>query len=436
MPSEIALFGGPKAVTIIEPHYIWPRITPELENAVLAQLRSGVLSIYDRSDIFARFEDAFVAYHGGLMPHALVQNSGTSALWSIYVGAGLGPGDEVIVPTYSFYATYSPLMWTGATPVFCDAAPDGNIDPAAIESLITPQTRAVVVTHMWGLPCDMPTIVQICQRRGLLLIEDCSHAPGAELNGTKVGTFGDAAAWSLQGQKVVTAGEAGIMMTRNREIFYRALLLGQYNKRPKQQMPHDHPLYRFALTGFGLKLRAHPLAISIAMQQFGHLDEWIAQKHQYAMMMSGALERFPFITVPNVRGQPAWYGYLFQYDEIKAGVPISLFEQALRAEGLSEVDRPGSTRPNHDLPLFTTPDVVLPHLYRQDQRREEHRFPRATRFHERAIKLPVWAFADEEQLVRAYLEGIVKVAQAIQEDPETFRKKSEVESAANVRSST
>jgi dTDP-4-amino-4,6-dideoxygalactose transaminase len=139
-----------------------------------------------------------------------------------------------------------------------------------IEKKITDKTKAIVVTHMWGIPCDMDAITVIAKKHNLRLLEDCSHAHGAKFNEQKVGTFGDAAVWSLQGQKTVTGGEGGILLTDDGEIHTRALLLGQYNKRCKQEIPRDHPLYQYALTGFGLKLRAHPLAIAMADQQFDH----------------------------------------------------------------------------------------------------------------------------------------------------------------------
>jgi dTDP-4-amino-4,6-dideoxygalactose transaminase len=422
MSEKLAILGGSKTITLNEPHYIWPRITEAVKRAILFQMERGVISIYDRSDIFAQFEDMFVEYLEHQQPFALVQNSGTTALWSMYAGAGLGQHDEVIVPSYSFYGTYSPLMWTGATPIFCDAGNDGNIDPDRIETLITSRTRAVVVTHMWGIPCDMPRISAICKQYGLFLFEDCSHAHGATIAGQKLGTFGDAAAWSLQGQKIISGGEGGIMLTRNPEIFYRALLLGQYNKRCKQQIPGDYPLYDYSLTGFGLKLRAHPLAIAMACEQFSHLDEWIAQKQLYATMFSQALSKYPFISVPKYTGQPAWYAYVFRYDADKAGVPLKLFEKALKAEGLVEIDRPNSTRPNHDLPLFTNPHLALPHIYQEKIVCPQGTFPGADTFFAQAIKLPVWAFPDEESIVSGYIDGIVKVAEAVYNDPISLRK--------------
>jgi dTDP-4-amino-4,6-dideoxygalactose transaminase len=415
--DELALLGGPRAIEMPGPHFSWPRITSNVEAAVIRQLRSA-LSIYDRSGIVKEFEDTFASYHGRL--YALTSNSGTSAIFSMYEGIGLKPGDEVICPVYTFFATVSPLMHTGAIPVFCDCLPDGNIDPRQLEALITPRTRAVVVTHMWGLPCDMPKIVDVCRRHRLRLLEDCSHAHGARVDGRLVGTFGDAAAWSLQAQKTVTGGEGGVMLTDDQEIYYRAMLQGHYNKRCLQEIASEHPLSEFSRTGFGLKLRAHPLALAIALEQFGHLEDWLAQREQFAAKISAALKEFPFLRLPDTSGKRhGWYAYVMQFEAERAnGINVDMFFRAARAEGLVELDRPNSTRPLNHFPLFNEPSRALPRLYAKGSARTARSFPVAERFSEAALKLPVWSFEDESPIVDAYIAGLVKVARAVRDRPE------------------
>ena len=105
---------------------------------------------------------------------------------------------------------------------------------------------------MWGIPCEMDRIIEICNKQNIFLLEDCSHAHGASFQGRKTGSFGDAAAWSLQGQKIISGGEGGILLTKHKDIFSRALLQGHYNKRCKQEISQDDPLFQFALTGLGL----------------------------------------------------------------------------------------------------------------------------------------------------------------------------------------
>lgn len=403
-----AILGGQKTIDSPGPHFIWPLITDETRQAVLSQLDSTI-SIYDKSDIFEKFENKFADYHG--RKYSLLHNSGTSAILGMYTGLDLKPGDEVICPTYTFYASVTPLLFTGAKPVFCDCKEDGNIDPNAIEEAISENTKAITVTHMWGIPCDMDKIVSIARKYNLRLVEDCSHAHGAEFNGKKVGTFGDAAAWSLQGQKTVTGGEGGILLTDDNEIHTRALLLGHYNKRCKQEIDKNHPLYEYFLTGFGLKLRAHPLAIAIADQQFDHLEEWLQQRGEFAEYMIDELGKYESISMPNANNRkPSWYAFVMQYKKEQAhGLPIQDFYQAILSEGLVEADRPGSTKHIHDLPLFEHPEKVFPHLYQANTNQSSQNYPQARSYTENAIKLPVWSSKEDWPMVEAYVAGMKKI---------------------------
>lgn len=133
-------------------------------------------------------------------------------------------------------------------------------------------------------------IADFCKEKHIYLLEDCSHAHGAEIYGKKVGTFGDIAAWSLQGQKTVTGGEGGIILTDDKKMFNRVLLQGHYNKRPKSEIDKSDDLYKYYLTGMGLKLRAHPLAIAIADEQFGHLNDFLRTRNEYATRITEALK--------------------------------------------------------------------------------------------------------------------------------------------------
>ncbi len=305
MKDKLALFSGPMTISSEKARFNWPAITEEVETVVMKQLHESI-SIYNRSGVFEKFENDFATYHG--RKKGLLFNSGTSAIYSMFEGLSLGPGDEVICPTYTFFATASPMMLTGARPVFCDCCDDGNIDPDEIIKKITVDTKAVIVTHMWGVPCQMDVIQGICSKHNLALLEDCSHAHGASYKGQKVGSFGVAAAWSLQGQKIISGGEGGIVLTDSDDVYNRALLLGHYNKRCKQEISKDFPLSAFSQTGFGQKFRAHPLAIAMASQQFKHLDEWSKQKSEYAERVITELGNCQFLNMPQFHdSQPSWY---------------------------------------------------------------------------------------------------------------------------------
>ncbi|MEU6093063.1 aminotransferase class V-fold PLP-dependent enzyme [Streptomyces sp. NPDC047085] len=210
MTSPLAVLGGPQAVTCGGPHFTWPPIDATTKAAVAAQLETAV-SIPGRSGIVAELEDALKDYFG--VRHAITTSSGTAALHAVYWAARIRPGNEVIVPAWTFHATASPLIQLGAVPILCETLPDGNMDPGRVEELISPRTRAVMVTHLWGKPADMTDLTALARNRELDLLEDGSHAHGAAYGGQKVGTFGLAGAFSLNGPKPLSGGEGGFVLT-------------------------------------------------------------------------------------------------------------------------------------------------------------------------------------------------------------------------------
>lgn len=408
--SSLAIFGGVPVIASSGRHYVWPRISKRLENDVVRQLHNTI-SIYDRSGVFEKFEDAFANYHH--RRHALLCSSGTAAIHSMFVAAGFRAGDEVICPAYTFFATVTPLLFTGAKPVLCDCDENGNIDPAQIEGKITSRTKGVVITHMWGIPCDMRRITALCKKYKIVLMEDCSHAHGARYKGSPVGSFGDLAVWSIQGPKNVTGGEGGVLATNNDEYYYKALLLGHYNKRSKQEIPKYHPLYRYALTGMGLKYRAHPLATVIAFSLFKRLDRDRKTRDIFARMIIRGLSDIDGLAPPKINAltTPSWYALVFQYDAGKfGGLPIERFCEALHAEGLSEIDRPMSTSPLNLLPLFQHPRQLFPSYKKYPFTYRAGDFPHAEAFYRNAVKLPVWTEPRDKRMVENYIQGIKKVA--------------------------
>jgi perosamine synthetase len=226
-----------KIINTQDTSFTWPIITNELRQIVLSQMDIS-LSIYNRSGIFEEFEEKFRQYHNA--KYALLFNSGTSAIHGMLEGLNLDFEDEIICPAYTFFATCSPALYLGYKLVFCDVDLNGNIDPLKITELINIKTKVLLITHMWGNPCQMDAIMEIVENNNLALLEDCSHAHGGEYKGKKLGTFGKAGAWSLQGQKIITGGEGGIMVTNDDELYYRANLLGHYNKRCRDEIPKDH----------------------------------------------------------------------------------------------------------------------------------------------------------------------------------------------------
>ncbi len=404
--SKLAYFGGSPVIGEGLKHPVWPVVTPEYEMAVQKQLYKSV-SIYNRSGIIEEFEDRFAALHK--RKYALLNNSGTNSIWAMFVAAGLRPGDEVLCPTYTFFATNTPILSSGLVPVFCDADENGGIDPTDLERRITDKTKAIIVTHMWGYPCDMDKITAIAKQHNLYLFEDCSHAHLATYRGRRVGTFGDAAAWSLQGQKNITGGEGGILLTDNQDMYIRANLLGHYNKRCKDEIPKDHPLYEFAVTGMGLKLRSHPLAVSFANEMLNHHDKYQEMRAKCAKAYEDLLSTYDFIEVlPHSDTEPSWYAFIFKYKQ-KGSVTREALAEMLQAEGLSEVDIPGSTAPNHSMPLFDRPSVLFPQFYVDNQSFNKGSFPGAQRFYDSIIKLPTWTQPTHQEILDNYIKGLKKV---------------------------
>lgn len=336
--------------------------------------------------------------------------------------SGTLTSDQVIFPVYTFHATCSPAMQFGITPIFCDMTGNGNISPDAIAKAITPRTRAVVVTHMWGMPCDMVRICHVLKEYPkILLLEDCSHAHGAMVNGQMVGTFGDGAAWSLQGQKVVTGGEGGIVLTKHLDFHCRQLLWGHYNKRCKTEIPRDHPLAGYSLTGAGLKNRAHPIAISIALNQLRKLPSFAKVKRSFVSKLCSELGSIAFLEVPDLLSlqengfEPAWYVFVMKFkpEKAPAGLTREAFVQDLMEEGLPDADIPGSTGVLHREPLFTNPEEILPHIYPPGTYHDANStrtFGTAIGFYNSIIKIPVWAYSDEDCFVNHYVTTIKTVA--------------------------
>ncbi|MET8779487.1 DegT/DnrJ/EryC1/StrS family aminotransferase [Nocardia sp. NPDC004654] len=408
MTSPLALLGGPSSIRQKAPHFSWPPLTDASIAAVVDQLDEAI-SVYDRSGVVARLEDALQDYFD--TRYAVLTSSGTAALYSMYFACGIGPGDEVIVPAYTFFATATPLLHLGATPVLAEADDSGNLDPADLSRRITDRTKAIVVTHMWGMPAQVRSLRRLADKYGLQLLEDASHAHGASIGDQKVGTFGRAAAFSMNGPKPLSAGEGGFILTDDEEVYHRVLLHGQYNKRCRNEIPPEIELNSYAVTGMGLKHRIHPIAAAIALQQLSRLDDYLTGRQYIAEHIAEAFEQTSGITVtwPGDGIRPSWYGLTLRYDdEFFDSVPVERFHAALQAEGCAEIDRPGSTCPLNLLKLFQHPGPLFP-AFAGRLSYAPGDYPRAEQIHHTTLKLPVWHREQDLALVDRYIEAIDKV---------------------------
>ncbi len=376
-------------MTNIDPKdYQHPAISNEMVGSVTSQLLDDI-SLYDNGGIYREVEEAMKKLFQ--VPYGLSVCNGTSALFSMYYGAGIGYGDEVIVPAYTFFATASPLFLLGAVPVLVDCDESGNIDPAKIPEKITKRTKAIVITHMWGIPGQMKRLMAIAQEHNILLLEDASHAHGATYDDQIIGSFSDGAAWSLQGKKLLTAGEGGFFATKHQEFYERAILLGHFNKRARKEV-FLPDFVDFAVTGLGGNLRMHPLGAAILRPQLASFPLQLQQRREVAAMLTDVVEGIDGlsnVTVPT-NTNPAWYAFNFFFDAASFRVTREEFVDLLVSEGGIEFDIPGSTCPLNRHPLFTRPSDILPAYKELRDNFKVGQYPAAEAFHGSIIKLPTW----------------------------------------------
>lgn len=348
--TKLALLGGDRAVTLDQTEAMrWPPIDEEALAAVEEVIREGNWST---PPLTRQFETEFASYLG--VRYALAHNNGTAALHAAVFSLGIGPGDEVIVPTQTPWFTVMPVLHVGAIPVFADCDPaTANIDPADIARRITPRSKAVAVTHVGGRPVEMQPVLTLARQHGLKVIEDASHAHGASYQGSKIGSLGDVAAFSMQTGKLMPAGEAGVFVTNHRDLYERAVLLGHYERIDQSFKAGDRALKE---TSYGHKYRASPINIAIGRVSLAKLDERNRQRaHNQDYLLVGLAE-VPGLTpehVPEYMTRVYWRGASVHYDAAEFGhLPMDRFMEALQAEGVN-VRRAGWWRKSlHLQPLF------------------------------------------------------------------------------------
>ncbi len=234
------------------------------------------------------FEEMMASYHG--VPYALAVSNGTVALHLSIVSHGIGPGDEVIVPDFTFAATANAVIHAGAVPVIVDVDPQTwTIDPAAIEKAITSRTKAVIPVHIYGHPCAMSKIEEIQKDRKLYVIEDCAEALGALCEGKLVGSFGSAACFSFFGNKTLTTGEGGIILFQDRKIYERAKILRDHGMSRERKYWHLEVGYNYRMTN---------LQAAIGVAQMERVESILDKKKRVAEYYDRGLSGINEITLP------------------------------------------------------------------------------------------------------------------------------------------
>ncbi len=339
--EKLAVLGGKPAKTNDFP--AWPQFDQMEENALLEVLHSGVWWRTPGTKTL-EFEGLFAEFHQA--KHGIACTNGTAALEIVMEGLGIGLGDEVIVPDFTFVASASAVLFTGAMPVFVDIDPNTFcIDPEQAEAAITPRTKAIIAVHVAGHPADLDRLQEICRIHNLFLIEDCAHAHGSEWKSRRVGTFGVAGTFSFQASKLMTAGEGGMVITNHDDLAVRFRSVHDCGRMPGRWF-YSHYIY-------GSNYRLSEWQGAVLTQQLKRLDEQAARRSKNAAFLNHALAEIdgirPQALDPRVT-RNGHYCYIFHVDpKYFGGLSTERFIQAFNAEG---IPTQASYPPVHLLEVF------------------------------------------------------------------------------------
>lgn len=253
----------------------------ELQNVTEA-VKSGWVS--SKGPFIEEFEKKFSDYNGAR--YGIATSNGTTALHLALVALGIRKGDKVLL-SLTFVASASTVTYTGAEPIFIDSQPEyWCMDPSKIEEKIDDHTKAIMVVHLYGHPCDMDEIVHIAKDHKLYVIEDCAEAPGAQYKGKKVGSFGIISCFSFYGNKIITTGEGGMCLTNREELAEKMRILRDHGMNPKKKYWHD-------IIGFNYRMTNLQAALGAA--QLKKIDQLISKKRQTATAYNKLLQDLPTV---------------------------------------------------------------------------------------------------------------------------------------------
>lgn len=352
-----------------------PFIGEEEKKAVMEVLDSGQLT---QGAKVAEFEAQFAAYHGAKF--GIATNNGTTALMAVMMAHDIGPGDEVIIPAFSFFATASCVLSVGARPVFADIDPNTYcLSPEAAEAAITPNTVAIMPVHLYGHPADMPRFEEICRKHNLLLLEDSAQAHSASLNDRKVGTWGTAS-FSFYPTKNMTTTEGGMVLTNDEQIAYRLHLAR--NQGMNKQYLHEAVGYNFRMTN---------LMAAIGLVQLSRLGEWTCSRVGNAMYYNEHIK--------SVKTPVSAPGAVHVYHQYTVRVPDGVNRDDV-AKRLN--DRGIGVRVYYPIPIHQQP------VFQRMTGYEELNLPETDKATSQVFSLPVHPMLTEEE--RAYIVEEVNAA--------------------------
>ena len=320
-----------------------------------------------------RFQKEFAAFCGSR--HALACCNGTAALHLALMAFDLGPGDEVIVPSLTFVATANAVTYCGALPVFVDSEPvTGNMDPAKVEELITPRTRGIVAVHLYGHPADMDALRALATRHDLFLIEDAAEAHGARYRGRPAGSLGDISIFSLYGNKIITAGEGGVVTTDRDDLAAKIALI-------KGQGMDVSRRYWFPVVGYNYRMTN--VAAAIALAQLERVEWHLGRRYEVARGYRERLHDLPSLVPQGAHPWATPVPWMFTVYLAEGGrARRDAVMQALADRGIE-------TRPVF-IPMHLLPPYVRAHAGRP--------LPVCERLADTGMNLPTWAGLDEDDL--------------------------------------
>lgn len=393
----LALLGGAPVRT--RPFAPWPDYGNEEEKALLDVLHSRAWGGYH--ECVRELETSFAAMHE--VPHAVSCANGTVALEVALRAVGVNPGDEVIVPPYTFVASATAILLCGGVPVFADIDPDTcNLSVRAAEQAITPRTRAIVAVHFGGHPAELDALQELAKRRGLALVEDAAHAHGAKWRGMAVGGWGDVATFSFQSFKLMTAGEGGMIVSRSAEIIDKCWSYCNQGRR------RDGGWFDHFTLGTNYRLSAFQAAVLLV--QLRRLPEQTKLRAENVAYFGQRLKDIEGLTLPDsdprVEQHPYYLVTLRYRPEGFAGLDRDTVIRALVAEGVPF--KPTYPHPLYKNPVFTD----------RDQRYRDVYLPEAERLCRDGIWLNHTVFLssrdDVDDIVRA-VEKVQRHAAALRD---------------------
>ncbi len=335
--TKLAIDGGtPVRTAPFPPPYLGTSVMGQEELELLTEVVTKQLPFREygagQPHMVRDFEAAARAYFG--VPYALATATGSGSQFCAIAGLGLGPGDEVVIPSFGWYTNFEAPVLVGATPVFADIDRSLNMDPDDFAHKITPHTKAVIVVHFQGATNDMDHLLGIARQHGVAVVEDCAQSCGALYKGSKVGTLGDVSCFSLHQAKIISAGDGGFLLTKDARIFERAVRfhdLGHVRPSLAAQMGGETREEPFS----GVQLRMNELTGAVALAQLRKLDSAVLEhtRRYYWDLRSRVVAECPEIAFRQVGDVEGDAGIAF-YMDLQTPERADWFGKALRAEGI------------------------------------------------------------------------------------------------------